>query len=260
MNRAWLTASLSLWRRRYNYRHAKMTAALKRRDFSPGSGTAKWGPKEGEAARNVHLREHQIQALLPKGAVTKGVRIGLDWAWGTMSVSALLADHITFAARYLSHDASKDLSRPEAIRLSRAGIDLVVVWETTANRAGQGFAAGQVDAQSAWQAAKALGMPDHRPIYFAVDFDANGPEVAAYFQGVASYLGVSRTGVYAGVRPVSYLFSRGLIAWAWQTYAWSGGQWNKRAQLRQVHNGHTVGGVDADDDVAVAADFGQWRL
>ncbi|MFI2206441.1 hypothetical protein ACH47Z_37915 [Streptomyces sp. NPDC020192] len=47
-------------------------------------------------------------------------------------------------------------------------------------------------------------------------------------------------------------------AWGWQTYAWSGGNWDSRAQLRQVQNDITVAGHDADLDQAMAADFGQW--
>jgi hypothetical protein len=258
MSTAWLKASLALWRRRYDYRHKKQTAAIARRDSSVKSGTAKWGPLEGEAARRVHLREHQLAAKVPPPGKRKGAR-GLDWAWGNMSAGALLASGISFACRYLSHDPGKNLSRAEAVRLSKAGIDLVVVWETTADRARQGYSAGLTDAKAAWQQAKATGMPDRRPIYFAVDFDGAGPEVADYFRGAAAYLGVSRTGVYAGIRVVNYLFAHGLVAFAWQTYAWSGGQWNGRAQLRQVHNGVRVGGVDSDEDVSVADDFGQWR-
>ena len=47
----------------------------------------------------------------------------------------------------------------------------------------------------------------------------------------------------------------------WQTYAWSYGQWDARAQLRQVLNSVSVGGSVGccDKDVAVAADYGQWH-
>ena len=62
-----------------------------------------------------------------------------------------------------------------------------------------------------------------------------------------------------GVRyPVQRLFNAGKITWGWQTYAWSGGQWDSRAQLRQVQNGMTVDGAACDRDEAWASDFGQW--
>ncbi|MEY9907101.1 hypothetical protein ABIA35_003326 [Catenulispora sp. MAP12-49] len=109
--------------------------------------------------------------------------------------------------------------------------------------------------------ALACGMSAGRPIYFAVDFDAApGQQTAinAYFDGAASVLGYGRTGAYGGYYPVQRLFDAGKITWGWQTYAWSGGQWESRTQLRQVQNGITVDGADCDQDQAWAADYGQW--
>src|SRR5262249_13003036 len=45
--------------------------------------------------------------------------------------------------------------------------------------------------------------------------------------------------------------------WGWQTYAWSYGAWESRAQLRQIQNGIGPGGGE-DKDQAMAKDFGQW--
>src|SRR5205807_6629149 len=97
-----------------------------------------------------------------------------------------------------------------------------------------------------------IGMPDSTPIYFAIDFDALGPEVAPYFEGVRRVLPPVRSGAYAGYRPIKHLFDFGLIAHGWQTYAWSGGRWDPRAKLRQYSNGHTFAGVDCDLDVWLA--------
>ena len=58
---------------------------------------------------------------------------------------------------------------------------------------------------------------------------------------------------------ISHLFDAGLIGYGWQTYAWSDGQWDHRAQLRQYSNGHTIAGVGVDYDQSTAVDFGQWR-
>lgn len=114
--------------------------------------------------------------------------------------------------------------------MSRNGIDLVVVFETTAHRALAGFDAGAADASSAAQRAATVGMPEDRPIYFAVDFDAapkQQPPIDDYFRGVATELGLAWTGAYAGYWVVSRLFDAGLIRWGWQTYAWSGGNWDR---------------------------------
>ncbi|HEY1954730.1 MAG TPA: glycoside hydrolase domain-containing protein [Polyangiaceae bacterium] len=192
-----------------------------------------------------------------------GTRKGIDYAWTHPSISSMKADGYTFAARYLSYDNSKDITASEAHDLKNAGIDVVVVWEATAQAALGGYSQGVSDAKAAESRAKSAGMPSGRPIYFAVDFDASSGEQGAlnsYFDGVASVLGRDRTGVYAGYYVVNRLFNAGKIKYAWQTYAWSYGNWDGRAQLRQVQNDISVGNAGAccDKDQAVAADFGQW--
>lgn len=183
---------------------------------------------------------------------------GVDYPWSHPGGAALRAAGKQFAARYLSHDATKNITRAEADDLAAHGIWAVVVWETTANRAGAGRAAGIADAQTAVQQAAAAGMPASRPIYFAVDYDASPSAVVAYFQGVASVVGLARTGVYGGYRVVEYLLDHRLATWAWQTAAWSGGLWDARAVIRQPATTIRINGVDCDIDTAQAADYGQW--
>jgi peptidoglycan hydrolase-like protein with peptidoglycan-binding domain len=188
---------------------------------------------------------------------------GVDYAWGRPGTSALKTAGVHFAARYLSHTAGKNLTRAEATLLSTAGIAIVVVWETTAKRALAGHSAGVQDAKDALAEAKACGMPDGRPIYFAVDFDASASQQAAinaYLDGAASVLGKANTGIYGGYNPVKRALDGGHCAWAWQTYAWSGGKWDPRAQLQQYSNDHIIGGVGLDYDRSVKADYGQWII
>lgn len=182
---------------------------------------------------------------------------GVDYAWTHPPVSSLKTAGVRFVMRYLSHDASKNLSRSEADSLASAGIWSGVVWETTANRAGAGRAAGTADARDAAAGATACGMPSSRPVYFAVDYDADPAEVAPYFQGVASVLGLNRTGVYGGYRVVKYLLDHGLARWAWQTRAWSAGRWDDRAHIRQGAY-VTIGGIQCDANTSMKTDFGQW--
>lgn len=183
---------------------------------------------------------------------------GVDYAWAPHpSPAALRAAGKRFAARYSSTDPSKDLTPDEAAALAAAGIWSVLVRESTAKRAAAGRAAGAADARAALRTADAAGMPGSRPIYFAVDFDAEPLAVVPYFQGVASVIGVARTGVYGGYRVVKYLLDHGLATWAWQTTAWSAGQWDPRANIRQ--GGTTrIGGADCDLDTALTSDYGQW--
>jgi hypothetical protein len=173
---------------------------------------------------------------------------GVDYSFARPSPGGLYAEGYTFAARYFSHDASKDVSKAEADALWAAKVDVISNWEATAQGALNGHAQGVADAQAADAQATAAGMPAGRPIYFSIDFDASPAQQAAlnaYFDGVASVIGVARTGAYAGYYVVQRLFDAGKIKWAWQTYAWSGGQWEARAQLRQVLNGVTAAGDGA---------------
>ena len=192
-------------------------------------------------------------------------RFGLDWSVAhPPSDKALAAAGVTFACRYLSHNPSKNLKLLEADHLSSLGIDLVVVWETTANRALAGHDAGVADATEALRQANHLGMPEDRAIYFAIDFDATAHqlqnEITEYFQGVNEVLGAARTGVYGGFRQVGAMFDAGLVSFGWQTYAWSAGHWDARAQIQQYKNDKSIGGVSVDFDRATADDFGQWSI
>ncbi len=224
--------------------------------------------------RATRRRMHRISILVFAAACTTtdvadlgssyadvSVRRGIDYAWGHPSVDALHGGGYAFAARYLSDDPSKNLSASEAHELRSAGIDVVVVWEANADASLGGYSRGVADAHAAQAQAAACGEPAGRPIYFAVDFDASSAEqgeIAAYFDGVATVIGRDRTGAYAGYDVLHRLFDAGRIDYGWQTESWSNGQWESRAQLRQVAYDVSVGGVSSDVDDAVATDYGQW--
>lgn len=188
---------------------------------------------------------------------------GVDLAWGRPGVKALQNAGVRFVCRYLSHDTTgKNLDRAEAEAYSAAGIDIVVVWESTANRALDGHAAGAQDARDALAQAMACGMPPGRPVFFAVDFDATGQTgaVNTYLDGAASVLGVDRVGVYGGYAAVHSALNGSHAKWSWQTYGWSGGNWDPRNHIEQYSNDHIIGGVGLDYDRAMKSDFGQWRV
>lgn len=182
------------------------------------------------------------------------MRSGLDYY--SLAPAIAHAQGASFVCRYLSGTLAKNLTRHEADELARLGIDCVVMWETTERRAQDGELAGEMDAHAALLQAISAGMVGARPIYFTVDFDTSlDPSVIDwYFHGVNKVLGVARTGAYGGITTIDRLFNQSLISYAWQTSAWSRGQWNDRAQLRQV-------AYDAawDRDEALVDDFGQWR-
>jgi Rv2525c-like, glycoside hydrolase-like domain/Putative peptidoglycan binding domain len=191
---------------------------------------------------------------------------GLDYSdYPHPSTAAIKADGASFVCRYVSDYApadtcGKNLLPGEKDVLLGAGISIVVVHESTASRMLGGASAGTTDAQYAEAVVKALGMAGI-PVYFACDWDASSAQQAAingYLDGAAAVIGRGRTGIYGGYYPVSRALDAGKATYGWQTYAWSGGQWDTRAQLRQVQNDVTVGGASCDRDTAMAADYGQW--
>jgi glycoside hydrolase-like protein len=187
---------------------------------------------------------------------------GLDFAWSKPSVAAIKAGGYGFVCRYHSYDTTgKNLTKAEADSYLAAGIQIVSNWEYATDAALNGFNQGVADATEGAKQQAACGGPI-APIIFSVDFDATEAQQAAinsYLQGCASVIGLARTGVYGGYYIVKRCFDAGVITYGWQTYAWSGGQWDPRAQLRQVQNGITVGGADCDLNTSMAANFGQWN-
>lgn len=259
-----LRLSLALWKRRLDYRRKKLVAyqqeivvnqKLKNaKKVAAGQrGVAKWQPLVTQAVNMCHQREQEIIAKRPKPQ--PNIRLeGLDYT--SMAPSEAKAKGARFVCRYLSHDSSKNLSPSESKDLARLGIKRVVVWETTANRALDGRDAGRSDAHEAQRQAYACGMPSSRPIYFAIDFDTAGNPgaVDAYFDGVKDILGQSRTGAYGGIEAIKHLFDDHRISFGWQTYAWSGSQWDPRAQIQQYDNSNNA----FDKDRSTRTDFGQW--
>jgi hypothetical protein len=183
--------------------------------------------------------------------------LGVDYPWQHPAPAALRAAGVGFAMRYLSNDETKNLTRTEADTLAAAGIWSGVVWETTATRALDGYTAGAKDATEALKQATACGMPAGRPIYFAVDTDTTWGKVSPYFQGIRSVLPQQQVGVYGGIRIIQAAAASGLTAWYWQAEAWSGGQWDPHAHIRQAGT-ITVDGVQCDHNTSMADDFGQW--
>jgi hypothetical protein len=193
------------------------------------------------------------------------VKQGIDYSFARPSPTGIKGAGYQFVARYFDYPAGggKLLSKGEADSLIAAGLDIIITFEDGAQNALSGYNQGVADAKQAASMVGSVGMPADRPIYFAVDFDATPGDqtpINAYFDGVASVLGINRTGMYGGYWPLSRAFDAGKIKWGWQTYAWSGGMWDTRAQVRQVLNGITVAGDSGccDQDTSEADDFGQW--
>ena len=202
---------------------------------------------------------------------------GCDYVSGP-SPSALKAAHMRFVCRYIAPPGSaydwKRLATAEASALHKAGLPIVLVFESSEKRATGGSVAGSQDAGYALLELHRLGAAAPVGAAFACDFDvpdyapklanthANalaklGP-VGAYFKAIRPKLAGRQLGAYGGYWVIKRLFDAGLIDWGWQTYAWSAGLWDPRAQLQQYANGRQVGGHQVDLDRAVHYPYGQW--
>ncbi len=173
--------------------------------------------------------------------------IGFDYT-DRIAPAALKAAGAAVVSRYLSQPGwPKNLTSAEAAELRAAGIPILLNYETDATFMLGGYAAGVTCARSARQQATALGAPGNARIYYSADFDASPSQtsiVVAFLNGAASVDGASNVGVYGGLRVVQAAASVGYATW--QTTAWSNGQWDSRALMRQTGVQQSVGGVGVD--------------
>jgi Domain of unknown function (DUF1906) len=176
--------------------------------------------------------------------------LGVDYAWSRPDPKSLAALGFRFVIRYLSHDATKNLTGPEVTALHAAGLAVGLNWEDGATNALGGSVAGIADAKSALAQARALGAPAGTCIEFSLDFDLQPSQVPicrAYIDGVTSVLRGTGyiVGVYGGLKTVQSFGSDN-----WQTLAWSYGVWLRDARLRQTEVNVTVAGASVDIDQA----------
>ncbi|MBW5447434.1 DUF1906 domain-containing protein [Cohnella sp. CFH 77786] len=191
---------------------------------------------------------------------------GIDCATplNAKSAKALADAGYRFAARYLvpSSYAWKRLTRSEAEAITEAGMQIISVYETTANRPAGGSPSGQVDGASALREAKAIGQPEGTAIYFAVDYDA-GPsdydEIEAYLRTAAAQIPGYNAGVYGSYAVVEEMAKRRACAHFWQTYAWSRGKKSDKANVYQYRNDVRVAGVAVDLNKSYGNE-GWWSL
>jgi len=189
---------------------------------------------------------------------------GVDYSLNPPNISALKAQGYGFVIRYVSAAGNaKNITSSEAQALQAPGINLniILVFESTANEMLNGYSAGVADANTAVTTATAAGAPQNFFCYFACDFDAQPSDYVAitnYLAGAASVLGVQRIGFYGGYYPLKFVLDTGKAAKGWQTTAWSSGNIDSRISLYQYMYGQTSAGGLYDIDEGFGSDLGQW--
>lgn len=186
---------------------------------------------------------------------------GVDYSWARPGGGTLKAAGKHFAVRYVPYPGhgGKGLDVNELANLTNNGVDVAMVFESTASRALAGRAAGQADARLAQAGIVGIGLPAGLPIYFAVDFDAAENQQGAideYLRGCADIIGFDRVGIYAGYWVVKRCQENGTAKYLWQTYAWSGGNLLNGIHLYQYLNGQDLNGA-VDFTRALQENYGQ---
>jgi len=183
--------------------------------------------------------------------------------------AAAAAKGVRFIARYL-----KNLSLAEARAISAAGLQIVSIWETTAQRALAGAAAGDRDGAMAHDMAAALDQPQGSAICATADFDLRPgrrhadqmASVLAYFLAFKASAAPAKLMVYASGEVCQAALDRGLADYTWVcNNRWTGSPefiHSGRATIMQdVGDYRSLDlGIDIDSDVALTDDFGGWSL
>lgn len=179
---------------------------------------------------------------------------------------AAKAEGVKWIARYLHN-----LTVAEVKAILDAGIALVLIFETTAQRALLGAPAGADDARTALRQANALGAPQGVAIYATADFDetqAQDPPVTAYTRAFLTGLGgFYRLGFYGNGGVCELLLGLNLVQFTWlaggsgmrDTKAF--GASGRATIIQDVGDKRGLSaslGISIDSGAAYAADFGGW--
>lgn len=180
---------------------------------------------------------------------------GIDCATklNAITANAVKQAGYAFVGRYLVPNSGnlswKALTKEEAKIINDAGLRLLTVWETTADRVKGGAIAGAADGTNALKCARDINMPTTGIIYFAVDYDAQPNEMAtieAYLRAARDNTCDYEIGVYGSYRVIEEMAARNACKAFWQCVAWSYGNKSNHLNIYQGWFGQKVAGVNVD--------------
>jgi hypothetical protein len=167
-----------------------------------------------------------------------------------------------FAGRYLVPAGyAKRLTGTEVQNLTDAGLLVLCVYETTADRAKGGARNGAADGERAFACARELGMPESGCIHFAVDFGAEQKDmdsIEAYLRAAKEKIGGHPIGVYGSYCVIEEMHRRNACDMYWQCVGWSGGKISPHYTVYQYDWGKTAAGISVDLNEAKTA-AGMWN-
>lgn len=189
--------------------------------------------------------------------------IDYAYGWTPQATARFKAHGVEVVLRYVGiPTAGKCIGKTELAALHAAGLGLGFIYESTAQWMLGGREAGANAAYRSRSYIRERGGPREPFVWLAADWDVQPSQVGAVLDclhGAVSVLGPGHVGIYGGLRVCTAALDRRAVAKAWQTVAWSHGQWERRAVLRQVL-GQQWGdlGLSYDTDQMVADNVGQW--
>lgn len=167
------------------------------------------------------------------------MNVGIDFTeYSPISPAAIKSAGYSFVMGYISNTPSKDLTNPSDF--VNAGLQVGLVFETTADRVLSGYAGGIVDGAISENAANNRRYPTWAPIFIAVDFPENGADantIQQYLQGFSKNT-TRPVGIYGDFWVIENFVGKGAV-FGWQTVAWSSGQVSSKAHIFQ-RNYHTM--------------------
>jgi len=183
------------------------------------------------------------------------------------SAVALKENGISFVGRYLVPPSMpKFLSYTEAEQIRSTGLAILLIWESTAERARFGAQAGKDDGTQALIIAQSYKIPYDCAIYFAVDYDAPRSDYAVieqYLYAAKQAIAPYRIGVYGKsdlINSIKCDCYMQCVAWSYGAvsaknnvyqYAWQG---DEKAKALANKVGFAVD-LDRCDDMKAA---GMW--
>jgi peptidoglycan hydrolase-like protein with peptidoglycan-binding domain len=188
--------------------------------------------------------------------------------------SSIASTGMKFVVRYYSKFETKSITRHEAVALSRADLQVAVVYEDSNNDISFfSTELGKENAAKAVLSAAEIGQPAGSAVYFAVDFDPSAGQVLGpisdYFRALSRAFSVAPTryavGIYGSGLTCRILRDAGLAAFTWlagSTGFQESATFRPQAHLIQVSPERKIcgGKLEIDDDIAQSENFGAFQI
>lgn len=185
----------------------------------------------------------------------------VDFAWSKPPATVLKQYGVTVVICYVGPPGwGKTITQAQFSAYVNAGIAVALVFESGADDAAGGYAAGAANARLALANIPHPVYGNSRPIYFAEDSNIVPATREAYWQGINSVIPSALVGDYGEGDLNQLLHDAGLSSWHWlsgsTSYPGSSGPRPITNIWQRV--GNPIPGYDTDPDDLLTEDVGQY--